>query len=476
MLNATYPATLKSRPVLVLGLGDTGLATVRWLRAQGARVRVADTRAQPPHAEVLRREAPEVEIHTGPFTRACFEGQSLIVASPGVPLAEPEVAAALQRGQEVVGDVELFARTVQSLPHPPRVVAITGANGKTTVTTMVGEMVRAAGLNTAVIGNIGTPVLEALDTASPAEVYVLELSSFQLETTHHLKLQAATVLNVTEDHLDRYPDMDAYTAAKARIFAHCAQRVLNREDPRSLAMANPGAITFGLNAPPTARDWGFGWGFDWGQTPNRGLSPTEPWICCGTTPVMALSTLSLSGRHNAANAMAALALCDALNIPRDISVRTLQSFKGLSHRVERVAEVASVTYFDDSKGTNVGATVAALTGMTAPVVLIAGGDGKGQDFSPLKEALSRHARALVLIGRDAPRIEAAVAGCGIPLVRATDMADAVRQAARLAQRGDVVLMSPACASFDMFNNYLHRAEVFIAAVQALPQQAAKEGA
>jgi len=463
MLNASYPATLKSRPVLVLGLGDTGLATVRWLRAQGARVRVADTRVQPPHAEVLRREAPEVEIHTGPFTRACFEGQSLIVASPGVPLAEPEVAAALQRGQEVVGDVELFARTVQSLPHPPRVVAITGANGKTTVTTMVGEMVRAAGLNTAVIGNIGTPVLEALDTASPAEVYVLELSSFQLETTHHLKLQAATVLNITEDHLDRYPDMDAYTAAKARIFAHCAQRVLNREDPRSLAMANPGAITFGLDAPSTARDWG--------------LSPSaSEWICCGTTPVMALSTLPLSGRHNAANAMAALALCDALNIPRHISVRTLQSFKGLSHRVERVAEVAGVTYFDDSKGTNVGATVAALTGMTAPVVLIAGGDGKGQDFSPLKEALARHARALVLIGRDAPRIEAAVAGCGIPLVRATDMADAVAQAARLAQRGDVVLMSPACASFDMFNNYLHRAQVFIAAVQALPRQAAKEGA
>ncbi len=461
MPNATYPATLKSRPVLVLGLGDTGLATVRWLRAQGACVRVADTRAQPPHAEQLRREAPEVALFSGPFTRACFEGMTLIVASPGVPLSEPEVAAALQRGQEVVGDVELFARTIQSLPQPPRVVAITGANGKTTVTTMVGEMVAAAGLRTAVIGNIGTPVLEALDTDSPAEVYVLELSSFQLETTHHLALQAATVLNVTEDHLDRYPHMDAYTAAKARIFAHCAQRVLNREDPRSLAMANPGAVTFGLDAPPSARDWG--------------LSPSE-WICCGTTPVMALATLPLSGRHNAANAMAALALCDALDIPREVSVRTLQSFKGLAHRVERVATVAGVTYFDDSKGTNVGATVAALTGMTAPVVLIAGGDGKGQDFSPLRDALARHARALVLIGRDAPRIAAAVADCGIPLVHAAPMADAVREGARLAQPGDVVLMSPACASFDMFDNYLHRAEVFIAAVQALPQQAVKEGA
>ena len=461
MMNAPYPATLKSRTVLVLGLGDTGLATVRWLRAHGARVRVADTRAQPPHAGVLRREAPEVDVHTGPFTRACFEGQSLIVASPGVPLAEPEVAAAMARGQEVVGDVELFARTIQSLSRPPRVVAITGANGKTTVTTMVGEMVRAAGLDTAVIGNIGTPVLEALNAPTPAEVYVLELSSFQLEATHNLALRAATVLNVTEDHLDRYADMDAYTAAKARIFAHCGQRILNREDPRSLAMANPGAITFGLDVPPTARDWG--------------LSPND-WVCCGTTPVMALATLPLSGRHNAANAMAALALCDALGVPRPVAVQALQSFKGLPHRVERVATVAGVTYYDDSKGTNVGATVAALTGMTAPVVRIAGGDGKGQDFSPLKAALSRHARALVLIGRDAPRIEAAVAGCGVPLVHANDMEDAVRQAARLAQREDVVLMSPACASFDMFSNYLHRAEVFVAAVRALVQQKAGEGA
>ena len=461
MMNAPYPAALKSRSVLVLGLGDTGLATVRWLRAHGARVRVADTRAQPPHAGVLRREAPEVDVHTGPFTRACFEGQSLIVASPGVPLAEPEVAAAMARGQEVVGDVELFARTIQSLSRPPRVVAITGANGKTTVTTMVGEMVRAAGLDTAVIGNIGTPVLEALNAPTPAEVYVLELSSFQLEATHNLALRAATVLNVTEDHLDRYADMDAYTAAKARIFAHCGQRILNREDPRSLAMANPGAITFGLDVPPTARDWG--------------LSPND-WVCCGTTPVMALATLPLSGRHNAANAMAALALCDALGVPRPVAVQALQSFKGLPHRVERVATVAGVTYYDDSKGTNVGATVAALTGMTAPVVLIAGGDGKGQDFSPLKAALSRHARALVLIGRDAPRIEAAVAGCGVPLVHANDMEDAVRQAARLAQREDVVLMSPACASFDMFSNYLHRAEVFVAAVRALVQQKAGEGA
>ncbi|MDE2354372.1 MAG: UDP-N-acetylmuramoyl-L-alanine--D-glutamate ligase [Betaproteobacteria bacterium] len=450
---AVYPATLKNRPVLVLGLGDTGIATVRWLRAQGAQVTVADTRREPPHAELLLRELPDVLLFTGPFERAVFEGKDLIVASPGVPLSEPEVAAALARGQDVVGDVELFARTVQSLPSPPRVVAITGANGKTTVTTMVGEMVHAAGISTAVIGNIGTPVLSALGVARPAEVYVLELSSFQLETTHSLHLRAATVLNVTEDHMDRYPDMEAYSAAKARIFAHCKQRVVNREDPRSLAMAVPGSVTFGLDAPTTERDWG--------------LSP-EGWICCGSLPVMALSDLPLSGRHNAANAMAALALCDALDVPRADAVRALRAFRGLPHRVEPVAEAGGVTYYDDSKGTNVGATMAALGGMAQPVVLIAGGDGKGQDFAPLRPVLAAHARALVLIGRDGPLIEEAVAGSGVPTVRAADMPDAVRLAAKLAQPGDVVLMSPACASFDMFDNYLHRAQVFVTAVKALP--------
>ncbi len=451
--DATYPATLNARPVLVLGLGDTGLATVRWLKGQGAQVSVADTRVNPPHAEILRREYPDVPLFAGPFRRKDFEGRSLIVASPGVPLAEPEVAAAVARGQDVVGDVELFARTVQSLDTPPQVVAITGSNGKTTVTTMVGDMVQAAGFSTAVIGNIGTPVLTALEGGRFADVYVLELSSFQLETTHSLRLRAATVLNVTEDHMDRYPDMRAYAAAKARIFSHCEQRVVNREDPGSFAMAVPGTVSFGLDAPPTGRDWGLS---------------GQGWICCGREPVMALSDLPLSGRHNAANAMAAFALCDALGVPRADGVRALRAFKGLPHRVEPVAEAAGVTYFDDSKGTNVGATLAALGGMAQPVVLIAGGDGKGQDFSPLRQALAAHARALVLIGRDGPVIEEAVAGSGVPIVRAKDMPDAVRLAAGLAQRGDAVLMSPACASFDMFDNYLHRAQVFVAAVKALP--------
>ena len=451
--DASYPPTLNARPVLVLGLGDTGLATARWLRGQGAQVSVADTRVNPPHAEILRREYPDVPLFAGPFRRKDFEGQFLIVASPGVPLAEPEVAAAVARGQDVVGDVELFARTVQSLDTPPQVVAITGSNGKTTVTTMVGDMVQAAGFSTAVIGNIGTPVLAALEGGRCADVYVLELSSFQLEATHSLRLRAATVLNVTEDHMDRYPDMAAYAAAKARIFGHCEQRVVNREDPGSFAMVVPGTVSFGLGVPPTDRDWGLS---------------REGWICCGREPVMALSDLPLSGRHNAANAMAAFALCDALGVPRADGVRALRAFRGLPHRVEPVAEAAGVTYFDDSKGTNVGATLAALGGMAQPVVLIAGGDGKGQDFSPLRQALAAHARALVLIGRDGPVIEEAVAGIGVPIVRAADMPDAVRLAAGLAQPGDAVLMSPACASFDMFDNYLHRAQVFVAAVKALP--------
>ena len=449
---ATSSPSLKDRSVLVLGLGDTGLATTRWLAAQGARVRVADTRAHPPHEKALHAEHPEVTLLTGAFTAQTFADVTLVVASPGVPLSEPELAAAQARGLEVVGDVELFAHAIQESKQPPRVVAITGSNGKTTVTTMVGDIVSAARLRCAVVGNIGTPVLEAL-TVPFAEVFVLELSSFQLETTEHLALTAATVLNVTEDHMDRYVDMAAYAAAKARIFNHCARRVVNREDAASHAMANENAVSFGLDAPVNARDWGL-------KTVHG-----QTMICCGLDAVMALSSLSLSGLHNAANAMAALALSDALNIDRAIAVHALQHFKGLPHRVEKVAEYAGVSFYDDSKGTNVGATVAALHGMVCQVVLIAGGDGKGQDFSPLVPALKARARALIVMGRDGPKIADAAARSGVPIEQAHDMMDAVQRAVRLAQPGDAVLLSPACASFDMFDNYVHRARVFVEAVQ-----------
>lgn len=463
MTGSDWPASLKNRTVLVLGLGDTGFSAVRWLREQGASVRVADTRPDPPQGERMIRIYPEVEFHFGPFVRPVFDGVDLVVASPGVPLAEPEVAAALARGQRVVGDVELFARTVQSWKIPPRVVAITGANGKSTVTTMVGRMVESAGLSVATIGNIGTPVLDVLSPDDRKEVYVLELSSFQLETTHHLDLVAGTVLNITEDHLDRYPDMAAYTAAKARIFMHCRHRILNREDSRSLAMGVPGSITFGLDEPAGPLDWGLV------------AQPDGLWIQQGSDPVMPLRDLSLPGRHNAANAMAALALCDALEVPREGALKGLREFRGLPHRVEPVATVHGVTYFDDSKGTNVGATVAALKGMTQPVVLIAGGEGKGQDFAPLGEAVRDHARGVVLIGRDARILEQALQGSGVPVGMATSLEEAVHIASRMAQPGDGVLMSPACASFDMFRNYLHRAEVFVAEVHALAREAGIQG-
>ena len=450
---------LEGKNVLVLGLGDTGLSMVRWLTRHGARVRAADSRAHPPHAARIREEWPQVEIVSGKFDDACFHAIDLIAISPGVPLASTG-----KRGVPVVGDVELFAQALA--PRQAKVIAITGANGKTTVTALCGAMCQQAGARTVVAGNIGLPVLDALsaieDGAAMPEVFVLELSSFQLETTAHLDADAATVLNVTQDHLDRYHGMDGYAAAKARIFAGHGVQVLNREDAYSRAMALPGrrVETFGLNAPANDADWGLV------------QAEGKEWLARGQAKLLPADDIPLAGRHNAANALAALALCSAIGLPLAPLLIALRGFKGLPHRVEKVAEVGGVTFYDDSKGTNVGATVAALTGMREPAVLIAGGDGKGQDFSPLNRACAQHARAVVLIGRDAPRIASALAGCGVPLMQARDMNEAVRLAFNAAYLGDAVLLSPACASFDMFRNYEHRAQVFIAAVQKLKQEQA----
>jgi UDP-N-acetylmuramoylalanine--D-glutamate ligase len=454
---------LSGKEVLVLGLGDTGLSCARWLAARGARVSVADTRAAPPHAGRLAAWLPEVPLHSGPFDDARLQAADLLVLSPGVPLAEPAVARAIAAGVEAVGDVELFARAIAALntqrAHPMRVIAITGSNGKSTVTAMCGDMCRMAGLATCVAGNIGLPVLDALyeieqGNATAPEVWVLELSSFQLETTKSLNADAATVLNLSEDHMDRYPDMAAYAAAKARIFSGNGVQVLNRDDARTLAMALPGrrVVSFGLDRSP--------------QGENFGLCEDE--LCLDAEMLMPLSALPVAGLHNAANALAALALTRALGLPMAALLRGLMHFKGLPHRVEKVAEIGGVTYYDDSKGTNVGATEAALYGMgKRKAVVILGGDGKGQDFSPLQAAVEANARAVLLIGRDAPLIEAAIAGSGVEMRRAATLQDAVEQAQRLAQPGDAVLLSPACASFDMFRNYVHRAEVFIEAVNRL---------
>ncbi|MFZ3041723.1 MAG: UDP-N-acetylmuramoyl-L-alanine--D-glutamate ligase [Thiobacillus sp.] len=459
---------LSGKQVLVLGLGDTGLSCARWLAARGAKVSVADTRAAPPHAARLAEWLPEVPLRTGPFDNVDLEATEMLVVSPGVPLTEPAVARAIAAGVEVVGDVELFARAIRALnakrEHPMRVLAITGSNGKSTVTAMCGDMCRMAGLVTCVAGNIGLPVLDALSeieqgSAPAPQAWVLELSSFQLETTSSLNADAAAVLNLSEDHMDRYPDMDAYAAAKAQIFSGDGVQVLNRDDPRSLAMARPGrrVVSFGLDRSP--------------RDDNFGLCEDE--LCLDGDMLMPLSALPVAGLHNAANALAALALTRALGLPMEALLRGLLHFKGLPHRVEQVAEIDGVTWYDDSKGTNVGATEAALYGMgRRRAVVILGGDGKGQDFSPLKAAVEANARAVVLIGRDAALIAAAIAGSGVEILRADSLPQAVEAAQRLARPGDAVLLSPACASFDMFRNYIHRAEVFVDAVNRLAAERA----
>ena len=452
--------------VLVIGLGETGLSLARWLSEQGANIRIADSRKEPPGVAILRRDLPQAELHCGAFKDALLQGIDRIAISPGVPLAEPFVQRAIARGIPVEGDIELLARQLATNDYrlTTKVIAITGANGKTTVTSMVGAMCAAAGLDTQVAGNISPAVLDALrGREQQPQVWVLELSSFQLETTRTLDADAAVVLNITEDHLDRYAgSMDAYAAAKARIFSGNGVQVVNREDERSAAMLIPRRrqVSFGLNAPATEGEWGIA------------REGEVIWLMQGTQKILRADELQVSGMHNVANALAALALCRSLGMPLQPLVTALKAFKGLPHRVEKVAEVNGITYYDDSKGTNVGATEAALKGLGKPAIVILGGDGKGQDFSPLKEAVAQHARAAVLIGRDAALIEKALQGCGKPVLKARDMDEAVSIATANAQTGDAVLMSPACASFDMYRSYLHRAEVFIAAVRKLETEAA----
>ena len=455
---------MTNKSVLVLGLGETGLSLVHWLSLQGARVRAADSRDHPPSLEALRAQFPEMELHCGVFRSELLNGVDFIAISPGIPLSNQFVAQAMARGIPIMGDIELFA---QSLPQDrrPKIIAITGANGKTTVASMVGAMCRAAGLDTEVAGNISPTVLDVLlkRQGQQPDVWVLELSSFQLETTSSLSADAATVLNISEDHLDRYSDINEYIAAKARIFRNNGQRteqVLNRDDAISAGMALSGCIqnTFGLNTPPlTDSDWGI-------DSNSEGV-----WLMHGQRRVMNANELRVAGLHNVANALAALALCHAVGLPLAPLLNALRAFEGLPHRVQPVTEINDIAYYDDSKGTNVGATIAAVQGLGRPVVLIAGGEGKGQDFSPLYPVVMQHARAVVLIGRDADKIAAVLQNCGVPVVYAQSMVDAVRQSASLAQPGDAVLLSPACASFDMFRNYSHRAEVFNAAVNALQE-------
>ncbi|MDR3429941.1 UDP-N-acetylmuramoyl-L-alanine--D-glutamate ligase [Silvimonas sp.] len=461
---------------IVVGLGDSGLAAAKWLAGQGARVSVADTSNTPRNLDALKAALPDAGLRLGAFSDATFADADALIMSPGVALVTPAVAAAVARGVPAMGDIELLAQVIAGTAT--KVIAITGSNGKSTVTTMVGQMCEAAGLQTVVAGNIGLPVLEALAQwqakGALPDVFVLELSSFQIETTYSLQADAATVLNVTEDHLDRYTGMAHYAATKARVFNGNGVMVLNREDDWCQDMALPGreVIWFGADLPRSATEYGL-------------VEQGEDFILrAGDTELLKASELPLAGLHNAVNALAAMALCRAIGLPNAPLITALKVFKGLPHRVEFVAEIDGVKYYDDSKGTNVGATEAALKGMTQPVVLIAGGDGKGQDFEPLVEACERICRAVILIGRDGPKIAEALNDASSPFIAVGDDEDdddesflpvlqvptlemAVSIAANMAQPGDAVLLSPACASLDMFRNYHHRAEVFIAAVKAL---------
>ncbi len=457
---------LKGKTVLVLGLGETGISMAQWLGSRGAHVRAADSRLDPPGIRVLAGN-PSVSLHLGGFAPENFEGVDLVAISPGLSPADPAIENSLARcarnGIPLVGDVELFALSLASGVARPRIAAITGTNGKTTVTALTGAMCRQAGIDCEVAGNIGPAVLDALarfeQTGRTPAMWVLELSSFQLQTTASLAADAATVLNLSEDHLDRHGCIAEYAAAKARIFAGQGVQILNRNDARTLAMALPGrpVITFGVDAPRRDADFGLIHAAD------------SVWLAQGSKRLLDIRELRIAGEHNAANALAALALCRALELPYEPLLQALREFRGLPHRVERV-RAGRVSYYDDSKGTNVGATVAALNGLGASgikVVLIAGGEGKGQDFKPLAPAVARHARAVVLIGRDAALIERALAGSAVEVIGADDMREAVAQATARALPGDAVLLSPACASFDMFRNYAQRGDAFRAAVEEL---------
>ncbi len=456
---------LRGKHVLVLGLGESGLASALWCARQGASVRVADTRTAPPYLDELNRRVSGADFSPGEFDQALLAGIDLLVLSPGLPGDLMVIVQGRAAGIPVIGEIELFAQGLRRLGQSAPVLAITGTNGKTTTTALSGHLLRATGKTVGVAGNISPAALVALMDAQDANalphIWVLELSSFQLETTETLHPAAATVLNVSDDHLDRYAGLADYAEAKARIFSGGGVQVLNRGDAwvRRMALADRRVITFGLDAPAAAGDFGL-----------RSQSG-EVWLAQGKRCLLPLSALPLAGLHNAANAMAALALCASIGFDVDTLLPALRSFRGLPHRVEKIAELDGVTWYDDSKGTNVGATVAALAGLGGGVgrksVVIAGGDGKGQDFSPLREAVAKHARAVILIGRDGPLIGQAIAGAGIRTESAGDMADAVKRAAKLALPGDAVLLSPACASFDMFRNYQHRAQVFVAAVRAL---------
>jgi UDP-N-acetylmuramoylalanine--D-glutamate ligase len=448
LLKKPAPTALTGKRVLVLGLGDTGLSVANWVESRGARVRAADTRAAPP-----RKKDFSGELHTGKFNASLLNDVDLVCVSPGLSLQEEVIQGAIAKNIPVVGDIELFAWAARGASSS-KVLAITGTNGKSTVTALTGHLLRSAGVDCEVAGNIAPPALDALlKRKKPPAVWVLELSSYQLETTWSLAPDAATMLNLSEDHLDRYAGLAAYAEAKARVFQGAGAQILNRCDSASMALALPGRIevTFGLDAPEMPEDFGLAGGY----------------LVRRNERILAVAELPLAGAHNASNALAACALAVAAGVPLAALAKGLKGFRGLPHRMQRVAVRGGVEWLDDSKGTNVGATVAALNGLAKKAVLILGGEGKGQNFAPLVPAIRAHARQVLLIGRDAPLIQKAIEASGIAIETCPSLEAAVARAAEIAAFGDAVLLSPACASFDMFRDYKHRGDVFAAAVKAL---------
>jgi UDP-N-acetylmuramoylalanine--D-glutamate ligase len=505
-VNRSMFGAMQRPAVLVLGLGESGLAMARWCARHGCRVRVADTRSAPPGLAALQALGSDLqsnlEFIAGPLTTSLLDtATDLIAISPGLsPLAAENAAlwqAAGERGIPVWGELEFFAQALKTLAetgYQPAVLAVTGTNGKTTTTALTGMLVARTGKSVAVAGNISPSLLDklidAIDTASLPQVWVLELSSFQLHTAHSFAPDAATVLNLTQDHLDWHGSFDAYAAAKGRIFGANTVRVANRDDAHAYARATAGTyaslITFGLSTPENAgdygldRDAGMAWlvraedrrerleGSGTEAEPVRRRSraaQVEPDFAIKR--LMPVDALRIRGLHNATNAMAALALCQAIGLPLAGLLHGLREYRGEPHRVELIAALNGVDFVDDSKGTNVGATVAALDGLAQRTLLIAGGEGKGQDFSPLAAPVMRWCRAVFLIGRDASLLRAALQDTGVTITDSASLDEAVQRAAVLAQPGEVVLLSPACASFDMFRSYAHRAEVFRHAVEQL---------
>ena len=451
-----------NRLTVVVGLGATGLSVARFLSAQDEPFVVVDSREQPPALAQLHKELPDVRTELGQLDAATLCSADQLIVSPGLPLDTPALVEAVNAGVEIIGDIELFARHAQA-----PIVAITGSNGKSTVTTLLGEMARLAGKNAGVGGNLGTPALDLL--SDDKELYVLELSSFQLESVETLGAEVATVLNVSPDHMDRYASILDYHRAKHRVFKGTRQIVVNRDDCLSQPLIGDGVTnwSFGLSKPDFCA---------FGLLEHQG----ESWLAFQFEPLISVADVRIKGRHNIANALAALALGHAVDLPREVMLSALRCFPGLAHRCQNIAEREGVIWIDDSKATNVGATVAAINGLfdtataaedkAANIVLIAGGQAKGQDFSTLAKALPGRVKQVILMGEDADQLAQAFGKC-VPSIYATSMQGAVSVAARQAQSGDIVLLSPACASFDMFAGFEERGRCFVAAVNGLGAEA-----